>query len=81
MTTAEILKTLKKAGKPVGLAQLYIYFSRLAIRPAVRTRPANYPPDTAERILAHLGFSTAAVAPKPLPTRRELRREREKAIK
>ena len=61
MTTAQTIKTLRKAGKPVSLTHLYRLFSDLGIKPLGRSRPQQYPQDTAARILAHLGFSTERV--------------------
>jgi len=60
MTTKQTLQELRKAGKPICLAHLYRLFPVLGIRPLGRSRPQIYPPDTAERIKAHLGISSAA---------------------
>jgi len=58
MTTATLLKTLRKSGKPVCLSHLYRLFLVLDIKPLGRSRPQLYPPDTAERIKAHFGLPT-----------------------
>jgi len=58
MTTAQTIKTLRKAGKPVSLTHLYRLFAVLNIEPIGRSRPQQYPQDTAARILTHLGFSS-----------------------
>src|SRR5882672_12193708 len=60
MTTIQLRKSLKKAGKPVCLSHLYRLFRILDIAPAGRSRPQQYPADTAARILVHLGFSAVA---------------------
>lgn len=52
----QIRDELAAAGKPVQTAQLYRYFRRFNISPAVRLRPAQYPDDTAARILQGLGL-------------------------
>ena len=57
MTTTQLLKSLKAAGKPVCLSHLYRLFRILDIQPLGRSRPQLYPPETVERILAHLGVS------------------------
>lgn len=52
--------------KQVGRAQLYIYLRDLGIKPVgARQRPANYPADTTNRILTHLGISGAVVPVMP----------------
>jgi hypothetical protein len=63
MTTKQILSILNKSGKPVGLQQLYRYFKALGLKPTVRQRPAQYPPDAAKRILIYLGITPAADRP------------------
>ena len=63
MTTKQTLKALAASGKKISLGRLYIYLKRFEIKPSgVNQRPQQYPPDSAERILQHLGFSTGAVA-------------------
>jgi hypothetical protein len=59
MTTKLTLQEMRKAGKPVSLTHLYRLFAVLEIKPLGRSRPQQYPADTAERILTHLGFSAA----------------------
>jgi hypothetical protein len=59
MNTSKLLKTLKKSGKRVCLSHLYRLFSILDIKPIGRSRPQNYPDDSAERILNHFGISAA----------------------
>jgi hypothetical protein len=59
MTTKQTLQALAAGGKIISLGRLYVYLNRLGIKPAgANQRPQQYPPDTAERILAHLGFSS-----------------------
>jgi hypothetical protein len=61
MTTISTLAELKKAGKPLNKSRLYELLVDLGIKPVgARQRPQQYPPDTAERILQHLGFSGGA---------------------
>lgn len=58
MTTQEILSELAQAGKTVCPAMLYRYFKTLKITPSgASQRPQQYPPDTANRIKAHLGLN------------------------
>lgn len=57
MTTANILRELRKAGKPVSRMQLHRYFLKFKIAPlGVRQRPQQYPPDSSARILFGLGI-------------------------
>ncbi len=56
MTTKQTLQHLKKAGKPVSLTHLYRIFAVVGIRPQGRSRPQEYPADTAERVKAHFGL-------------------------
>ena len=58
MTTKQTLQVLKSAGKSVSLVHLYRLFKIIGIRPLGRARPQQYPPDTAERIKAHLGIES-----------------------
>ena len=60
MTTAQTIKTLRKSGKPVSLTHLYRLFAVLNIAPIGRSRPQQYPDDTAERVLKFLGFTPQA---------------------
>ena len=60
MTILQILKTLQRAGKKVQRCQIYRYLSALKIQSSGNARPAIYPPDTATRILNHLGLTTFA---------------------
>lgn len=54
--------------------QLYAYFKACEIRPiGCRQRPQNYPNDSADRILAHLGFKVVS-----MPQLREARRRAKK---
>jgi hypothetical protein len=70
MTTAQILNELERAGKSVRVQRLYHYFRVCNIAPAgVRQRPQQYPADSAERILSHLGFPAVP----PVPTRPQRR--------
>lgn len=62
MTTAQTIKTLRKAGKPVSLTHLYRLFKDLRIKPLGRSRPQQYPDYAANLILTHLGFSSGGVA-------------------
>jgi len=57
MTTMQIRKTLSETGKPVCQSHLYRLLTLLQIKPLGRSRPQQYPADTAERILSHLGFT------------------------
>ena len=58
MTTNQTLRALRRAGKIIGVTRLYHFLNKLGIEPlGVRQRPQQYPADTAERILQHLGFS------------------------
>ncbi|HEY4414517.1 MAG TPA: hypothetical protein VGO57_02405 [Verrucomicrobiae bacterium] len=69
MTPKQTLQALRKAGKPIVRSHFYRLLFELNIRPLGRSRPQQYPPDTAERMLAHLGFSDAssvAVTVKPI---------------
>ena len=61
MTTADLLKTLRKSGKPVCLSHLYRLFLVLDIKPVGRARPQIYPASAIDRIKEHLGISAAAV--------------------
>ena len=65
MTPNETLKALRRAGKPIVRSHLYRLFNLLGIKPLGRARPQQYPPDTASRILSHLGFGTMAPASQP----------------
>lgn len=62
MTPSETLKALKKAGKPIVRSHLYRLISKLGIKPCGNSRPKNYPDDTAQRILNHMGFPTVSVS-------------------
>jgi len=58
MTSQETLQILKKGGKSIGLTRFYHFLNELSIKPVgARQRPQHYPPDTANRILAHLGLA------------------------
>jgi hypothetical protein len=57
MTTKQIHKHLRGAGKPIGVAQLYRLFNRLEIKPLGIARPQNYPDDAPARILKHWGLT------------------------
>lgn len=64
MTTKQILKAVSPL-KPVSHRQLIRYLVAFNIKPlGIRQRPQQYPADTADRILKHLGFETGAAAPK-----------------
>ena len=89
MTTAHILRDVKRAGKSLRSTRLYYVLGALKIKQVgARQRPAQYPADTADRILAHFGLATFAnangihaVAERkftPEPTMRELRNARAK---
>jgi hypothetical protein len=74
MTTAQILVELRKAGKPVQIAQLYRYFHKFNIQPqGCLQRPQQYPPDTACRILFGLGHT------QPINGKQSASRGKEKA--
>jgi hypothetical protein len=63
MTPNETLKALRKAGKPIVRSHFYRLTATLHIKPLGSSRPQQYPADTAARILAHLGFSSADEMP------------------
>lgn len=64
MTTKQTLRQLAAAGKQVTVQQLYRYFNKLEISPSgAPQRPQQYPEDTAQRILQHLGLVPAPLAP------------------
>jgi hypothetical protein len=70
MTKTQIQLRLGEAGKIVARAQLDRYLRNFNIAPAgVRQRPQQYPADSAERILRHLGFPAVP----PVPTRPQRR--------
>ena len=57
MTIHEIIAALKAAGKPSTKRTVYRYLEALGIKPlGARQIPRRFPPDSAERILAYLGF-------------------------
>ena len=55
MTPSETLKALKLAGKPIVRSHFYRLVTKLRIKPIGHSRPKHYPPDTASRILNHMG--------------------------
>ena len=58
VTTTEIRKNLKAAGKRVSVPHLYRLFARLGIRASgAKQRPQQYPPETADRIKEHFGLA------------------------
>lgn len=61
MTTKQTLSALRKAGKPICQSHLYRIFTKLGIKPIGRSRPQQYPEDTSDRVLAHLGFMPAII--------------------
>lgn len=62
MTLIEIIAAVCEH-KPVGRRQIIRYRDALKIKPmGVRQRPQQYPADSAERILIHLGISAVPVA-------------------
>ena len=63
ITLLQIKQTLANAGKPVQEAQIYRYIRKLGLFPQIRQRPQRFAPDTAQRILTHLGFATTPDAP------------------
>ncbi|MEI6075547.1 MAG: hypothetical protein WCS94_08245 [Verrucomicrobiota bacterium] len=63
ITILQIKQTLADAGKPVKEAQIYRYIRKLGLYPRIRQRPQRFAPDTAQRILCHLGFTVAPAAP------------------
>ena len=64
MTTAQILKAVRKGGKQIAIAHFYNLAPKLGIRPAgARQRPQQYPADSAERLLIHFGLSERPVHP------------------
>jgi hypothetical protein len=70
MTTIQTILSELNQVKPCTRQNLYVYLGRLNIKPlGVRQRPQNYPPDTAARVLHHLGFNNSA-----LVSRGDLRR-------
>ena len=71
MTINEITKTVTKAKGAIRRRQIYRYIAALDIKPlGCRQRPQIYPPDTANRILAHLGL-TVIVEPLVRTTRQK----------
>jgi hypothetical protein len=57
MTTIQTILAELNQVKPCTRQNLYVYLGKLGIKPlGVRQRPQNYPPDTAARVLSHLGF-------------------------
>lgn len=57
MLLTEVLNKVREK-KPVSRAQLRVYITRLKIQPiGCAQRPQPYPNDTADKILAHLGFA------------------------
>jgi hypothetical protein len=57
MTTKQILRELKEAGKLIQIAQLYRYFLKFHIDPlGPPQRPQIYPNDSATKILLGLGW-------------------------
>lgn len=80
MTIDQITNTVA-ASKPVSRRQVIRYLNDCRISPiGIRQRPQQYPADSADRILTHLGLGKVS-APKParLPSMRELQNERKKA--
>jgi hypothetical protein len=70
MTTIQTILSELNQEKPCTRQNLYVYLRRLRIKPlGVRQRPQPYAPDTAARVLAHLGFNNS-----PLVSRGDLRR-------
>jgi dihydroneopterin aldolase len=62
MTTKQALKKLAAHGKKVTLQQLYRYFIACDIKPSgANQRPQQYPADSVQRILQHLGYSNEVV--------------------
>ena len=61
MTLQTILRNMTDAGKPVHLVHLHRLLKALWIKPLGRSRPQNYPEDTATRVLEHLGITPAAL--------------------
>jgi hypothetical protein len=55
-TIPEILNEVKKV-KPCSRAQIYRHIAALEIEPiGARQKPQQYPADSAQRILMHLGY-------------------------
>ena len=65
MTTKQTIKALRKSGKPISLTHLYRLLALLNIKPLGRSRPQQYPDDTVDKILAHLGISPAVTSAPP----------------
>jgi hypothetical protein len=65
MTTKQTIKALRKSGKPISLTHLYRLLTLLNIKPLGRSRPQQYPADTADKILTHLGLSPAVTSAPP----------------
>jgi len=64
MNVMEIRITLANAGKKVTRESVCRYLKKFDIAPSgVRQRPQQYPADSADRILAHLGFSAVTAIP------------------
>jgi len=89
MTLSQITKAVN-AVKPVSRPQLFRYIKAAGIEPlGARQRPQQYPPDSADRILDHLGLAVAAGVEEHmphgrtarLPSMRELKSERSRAQK
>lgn len=80
MTTIKTILSEINQVKQCGRAMLYIYLRDLNIKPLgqAKQRPQVYPPDTANRILTHLGIN-GAVAP-AMPKAKAVRRDTRTAL-
>ena len=73
MTIKQILDRVGER-KPITTKTFYRYLAACKIKPAgARQKPQQYPDDTPDRILAHLGLQIVSMA--------ELRRERTRATR
>jgi len=58
MTTEQIRKQVRAAGKRVSVPHLYRIFLKLGIRPSgANQRPQQYPSEAAELIIVHFGLA------------------------
>ncbi|HEX7653223.1 MAG TPA: hypothetical protein VF607_06935 [Verrucomicrobiae bacterium] len=74
--TVEQIK--QKIGLQRGISKVHIYrlFKKLHIEPLGSSRPQNYPADTADLLLTHLGLAGADTAPTASHNRRARSSER-----
>ncbi len=63
MTVNDIESKLALAGKAVHRGTVFRYLHKLDIQPLGSARPQQYPADSAEKIITHLGLATDSVRP------------------